>query len=232
MLMAQGKRMLPPSSQILFARSRTHGYHRLILFLTPLLLCGVEIEHPILDRVHTISMLAPIATVWVGIHIALIPLFALMGWSFSLLLENVQGPMAMFSRWGAATWATFSIGYESAIGLTSGIVSSMNAHLSPSLRGIVQHALTAYLYSPIFNDMALFIILIGLGTVVVTFFALWRAGAPRTGTVLFLGSLFFAWAHESPFGPLGNFYFLFAAIVLELTWRVNSKQTPTSSDEE
>ena len=221
MLGVRGKANTSPSSSLhpaLFARYRSQPLKRIVLLLTPLLLCGVEIEHPILDRVHTIRMLAPIAVSWIVIHLALIPLFGLMGWSFALLVEGVQGPLATACRCGAALWATGQIGYESAIGLTSGVVSATASGLSVSMQHTVQTVLTTYLYAPLFNDMALFLILVGLGTVIVTFLTLWRTGAPKGATLLFLGSLCFAWAHESPFGPLGNFGFFAASMLLELTW--------------
>lgn len=169
-------------------------------------------------------MLAPIAPTWIAIHLALIPLFAGMGWAFSLLLKGVQGPLAVLCRWGAGIWALFSVAYESAIGLTSGIVTVNSLAFPLSVRAIVQKALTTYLYSPVFNDMALFLMLTGLGTVLLTVVVLWRAGAPRLGVFLFLGSLLFAWAHESPFGPLGNAFFLLSVVSLELFWLIDKER--------
>src|SRR5450755_1197515 len=61
---------------------------RVVLLGTPAVLVLVELGHPLLDHEHTISMLASINTWWIILHVLLIPLFALMGWAFFLLLQG------------------------------------------------------------------------------------------------------------------------------------------------
>src|SRR5689334_563672 len=94
---------------------------RIVLLGTPVLLGLLEFGHPLLDHMHTISMLAPIVTWWIVLHMLLVPLFALMGWTFFLLLDGVQNNVATLCRYTTVIYIAFSIGYDTAVGLDSGI---------------------------------------------------------------------------------------------------------------
>ncbi len=224
--------------ETVFVRQRRHPLVRIVLFGTPLVLCLAELGHPILDPINTIQMLSPIVIWWIALHIMMGPLFALMGWAVWLILEGVSGPIALISRMAACIFSVFAIGYEFAIGLVSGIVTLNARGFHPDQQQVIQQALSRLLLSPIFDRMAIFIILVGFVTIITAALALVRAGAPRGPILVLLGALFFALAHESPFGPMGNACFLIAAMWLELTWdtvslrKAAQEEQPTPSVQE
>lgn len=207
----------------LLQRKRVHPLRdRAVLFGTPLLLSILLLFHPILDRDHTLSQLAPIAVVWIGIHIVLVPGFGLMIWCFFLLLEGVSGWPARLSRGAALIWGVLSIAYESAVGLVGGLFS-LNESIRTAGRQIVQQALTRYLYSPVFGRSALMIQVSGLIAVLGMIWALYRVGVPRILLpFLLLGGLCIAQGHESPFGPLGYGMFATGAFCIECFWQNTS----------
>src|SRR5690349_1881131 len=94
---------------------------RVALFGTPVVLSLLELGHPLLDHQNPIHMLAPIVTWWIVLHLLLVPLFVLMGWTFFLLLDGIQNPAATLSRYATVVYISFTIGYDMAVGLVSGI---------------------------------------------------------------------------------------------------------------
>lgn len=203
----------------LFARERAHLVRsRLVLFATPLALGFVELGHPVLNVTQTIHQLRPFVVWWIVLHLLLAPLLAGMAWAFFLLLDGVRGPVAWTGRLAACGYALLAIVYEAAVGLVSGVITLDAVSLSPQVQSGIQSAHTRLLLSPLFDRMAICIILLGGVAVAASVLALVRAGAPRWAALLFCGSFCFALAHENPFGPLGNACFLSAALCLELLW--------------
>jgi len=198
---------------------------RVALFGTPVLLSLLELGHPLLDHRNPIHMLAPIVTWWIVLHLLLVPLFALMGWTFFLLLDGVQSPAATLSRYATIVYISFSIGYDTAVGLVSGILAS-NAVALPSLQqGIVQQSLQQlYMYPAIVLS---YYILLGSGIVAIgsAARALGRAGVPAVPVILLLGTILAAYSHAIPFGPLGDACFFLAALWIEFVWRPSSLRT-------
>src|SRR5207302_9258815 len=83
---------------------------RVVLLGTPLILGILELGHPLLDHMNPIRMLAPIVTWWIILHLLLVPLFALMGWTLFLLLEGVQNRAATLCRYATVIYISFTIG--------------------------------------------------------------------------------------------------------------------------
>lgn len=146
------------------------------------------------------------------------PLFALTGWAFFLLLEGVQGRVAAIAKVAACLYAVLAIGYESAVGLGSGIVTDAVLGESLSEQRVIERVLSKVILSGLFDRLAVLISLAGILSIVCSIVALWRAGAPRWALLIFTGSLCFALAHESPLGPLGNFFFFAGSLLLEIFW--------------
>jgi len=65
-------------SRLIAARHHI-GWRSVILLGTAVLLVTLELGHPLLDDMHTISMLTPVVVLWLVFHLLLVPLFALMG---------------------------------------------------------------------------------------------------------------------------------------------------------
>src|SRR6184192_1696748 len=121
---------------------------RVVLLGTPLALCILELGHPLLDHTNPIRMLAPIATWWIILHLLLVPLFALMGWTFFLLLQDVQNRAATLSRYATVVYISFTIGYDTAVGLNSGILVSNAVALPNAQQAVIQQAMHQLFVSP------------------------------------------------------------------------------------
>src|SRR5689334_15319283 len=120
---------------------RQDVFRRIILLGTPLILCLLELGHPLLDHKNPIRMLAPIVTWWITLHLLLIPLFALMGLAFYLLLQDIHNPAATISRWAMAIHVAFAIGYDTAVGLNTGILVSNALSLPNAQQVIIQQVM-------------------------------------------------------------------------------------------
>ncbi|HYL44464.1 MAG TPA: hypothetical protein VEU97_13860 [Ktedonobacteraceae bacterium] len=192
---------------------------RVVLLGTPVLLGILELGHPLLDHMNTIKMLAPIVDWWIILHLLLVPLFALMGWTFFLLLRGIQNGAATLCRYATVIYISFSIGYDTLVGLNSGILASNALTMPNAQRAIVQDAIRQmFMSAPIFLT---YYTLLGSGIVSIcaATWALARAGVPRLPVFVLLGTLLSAYSHATPFGPLGSACFFLAALWIELVWR-------------
>lgn len=215
---------------MLVATRRYIVWRRIILLGTPALLIILELGHPALDRIHTISMLTPIYTWWIVLHILLIPLFALMGWAFFLLVEGIQSRAATLCRYAAVLYTSFSIGFDMVAGLSSGTLVSNALSLPPTQQAIVQEMISQLLNSPAITLSFYLLLLSGIATISLAALALARAGVSRLPVLLLLGTILSAYSHALPLGPLGTACFLEAAIWIEFVWRKAQAGTPIPGD--
>ena len=192
---------------------------RVVLLGTPLLLGALELGHPLLDHMNPIKMLAPIVTWWIILHLLLVPLFTLMGWTLFLLLQGIQNRAATLCRYATVIYISFTIGYDTVVGLNSGILASNALALPNAQQTIVQDAMHQLFTSPAI--ILSYYILFGSGIVSIcaAAWALARAGVPRLPAFVLLGTLLSAYSHATPFGPLGSACFFLAALWIELVWR-------------
>src|SRR5260370_7270819 len=102
---------------------RQDTLRRIVLFGTPVVLILLELGHPLLDHMNPIKMLAPIALWWIVLHVLLIPLFALMGYSLFLLLQGVQSKPATISRVATVLFVAFALRSDPSFGLNSATLS-------------------------------------------------------------------------------------------------------------
>lgn len=215
---------------MLIATRRHVVWRRIILLGTPALLILLELGHPPLDHEHTISMLAPIYIWWIVLHILLIPLFALMGWSFFLLIEGIQNRAATLCRYATVIYMAFSIGYDTVAGLNSGVLVSNALSLPPAQQAVVQEMISRLFTSPAIIISFYLLLLSGIATISLAAWALARAGVPRLPVLLLLGTILSAYSHALPLGPLGTACFLEAAIWIEFAWRKAPVGKPVSRD--
>ena len=198
---------------------RRDTLRRAVLLGTPLLLVVLELGHPLLDHTNPIKMLAPITTWWITLHLLLVPLFALMGWAFYLLLRGIENKAATFCRFATVVYISFTIGYDTLVGLNSGILASNALALPNAQQAIIQGAIQQlFMSAPI---ILTYYILLGSGIVAIcsAALALAQAGVPRLPIFVLLGTLLSAYSHATPFGPLGSACFFLAALWIELVWR-------------
>src|SRR4029450_12364409 len=66
--------------------------------------------------------LAPISTWWTILHVAQIPLFALMGWAVLLLVRDLDGRSARITRVAIAVFIVVYPAFDAAVGVASGVI--------------------------------------------------------------------------------------------------------------
>ena len=211
-------------SSFALASTRQHVWHRWVLFGTPLMLGVLELGHPLLNHEDTIGMLRPIAAWWIVLHLLLVPLFVLMGWTFFLLLRGVENRAATLSRYATVVYVAFSIGYDTMVGLGSGIMVSTALPLPSAQQVIVQQTLRGLYTNP--ATLVSYYILLGSGLVAIgaMLWALAQEGVPLVPLLVLAGTGFSAYSHALPFGPMGSVCFLLAALWIELVWRRSREQ--------
>lgn len=197
---------------------------RLVLLGTPLVFGILELGHPLLDYKNPIHMLAPITTQWIVLHLLFIPLYAFMGWAFYLLLQDIPGRAAIVSRCAIVIYVEFAIGYDTIVGLNSGLLVRNALSLPLVQQRVIQHGMQQLFSDPIIILCNLIIIIAGAVAVFAAAWALFRAGVPRWPIVILLGVLLLIYSHAAPFGPLGNASFFIAALWIELVWRIRPQR--------
>lgn len=201
---------------IMVHEHRANLLRRSILFGTPLMLGLLEIGHPLLDHMHPIKTVAPIASWWIILHVLQIPLFGLMGCAFFLLLQGIHNRAANLSRCAVIIYISFAIGYDTVAGLSTGILVS-NARILPiAQQTVMQYSIRQLLASPAIDFSYLVLIIAGSVSICATAWALFGAGIPLLPLFVLLGSLVTVYSHAVPFGPIGNAFFLLAVLWIEL----------------
>jgi len=165
-----------------------------------------------------VSMLAPITTWWIILHLLLVPLFALMGWAIFLLIENIHSFAATLSRYATIVYISFAIAFDSAVGLTSGILVDNAAARPASEQGVIQHALLEIFSNPAIIMSNFMVTLSGTIAICAAAWSLAHVGVPRLPLIILLGTVLSTYSHALPFGPLGSACFFLAALWIELVW--------------
>jgi hypothetical protein len=204
---------------IMVSPRRQKVLHRVVLLGTPLTLAILELGHPLLDRMNPISMLAPIATWWIVLHVLLVPLFALMGWALFLLIRDVHSPAATISRYATVVFTAFAIEYDSVVGLNAGILASNADTLPKAQQSIILQGIHQLFANPAIVLSGYILVLAGVVSIFAAAWALLQAGVPRLPAFVLLGTVLAAYSHALPFGPLGSTCFFLAALWIELVWR-------------
>lgn len=207
---------------------RQNILRRLVLFGTPIALIPLELGHPLLDHANPIGMLAPIAAWWIVLHILLVPLFALMGYSLFLLLQGIHSTAATISRCATVIFVAFEVGYDTAVGLNSGILVYNATALPAAQQGIIQKALQGLYSNPSIVISYYIFFLAGIIAICSAAWALYHAGVPRLPVIVLLGTLFSAYSHALPYGPIGTTCFLLAVLWIELAWRKSASMESVS----
>src|SRR5260370_22611036 len=198
---------------------RQEVLHRVVLLGTPLILAILELGHPLLDRMNPISMRAPIATWWIALHVLLVPLFALMGWAFFLLIRNLHSRAATISRYATVIFTAFAIEYDSVVGLNAGILASNASNLPKTQQSIVLQGMHQLFANPAIVLSGYILVVAGAVSIFAAAWALLQAGVPRLPAFVLLGTVLAAYSHSLPFGPLGSTWFFLASLWIELLWR-------------
>ena len=126
---------------------------------------------------------------------------------------------ATLSRYATVVYISFSIGYDTAVGLNTGIVVSNAVSLPSAQQGIIQQALHQLFSNPAIVLSYLMLLLAGIVSICAAAWALSHAGVPWLPILVLLGTMVSAYSHATPFGPIGDACFFLAALWIELVWR-------------
>jgi hypothetical protein len=203
-------------------------FRRLVMLGTPLILGLLEVGHPALTPGDNIfETLAPIATWWTALHVAQVPLFALMGLAAFLLVRDLDGSAARISRIAIAIFVVVYPAFDAAVGVASGVMMRNVGSLTADQRAALEQTLQALFWGPVTGLMAVVGSASWLVALVGASLAWRRAGAPVLVVgLLALSGLLLGVSHIRPFGPLACLAFLIAAAWIEFAWiRASSKQS-------
>jgi hypothetical protein len=195
-------------------------FRRLIMLGIPFLLGLLELGHPALVPGDNIfETLSPIATWWTALHVAQVPLFALIGLAVFLLVRDLDGPAARISRMAIAIFVVVYPAFDAAVGVASGVMMRNVGSLTADQRGLVEQILQALFWGPVTGLMALVGSASWLVALVAAALAWRRAGAPALVVgLLALSGLLLGVSHIRPFGPLACLAFLIPAAWIEFAW--------------
>ena len=201
---------------------------RLILIGTPLLTGIPLLFHPRPDPAGTAplatggmdvyALLAPVADLFLAVHVLFAPALVLLGLSVLLLLNGAGGIAAKISRASAFVFVVTYMMYETIIGTANGLLVRGAAALSPGEQAVISEAVNRIIADPILGDgPSILFVIASLSwplAVIAAAFALRRSGKPLVPCILLGLSAIFTF-HASPLGPLGMLLFLLAVIALE-----------------
>lgn len=214
-----GLKVMEDMQTAIVSSRRQEMLRRIILLGTPLVLGILELGHPLLDRTNPIKMLAPISTWWIVLHLLLIPLFALMGYAIFILIRDINSPAATLCRYATVIYIAFAIGYDTLVGLASGVLVSNASTLTNAQQSILLEAMHQFYISPAITLSGYILVISGIVSICAAAWALYHAGVPLLPVIVLLGTVLTAYSHALPFGPLGSACFFVAALWIELVWR-------------
>lgn len=191
----------------------------LVLLGTPIALGAVLAVHPHGGE-NLYESLAPVADQWFYVHVALLPLFGLLGVSVYLLLSEYTGRVATIGRIGVAVYLVTYLAFEAIAGLATGLLVRSGQGLSSEQQAGVAAALEATATDPLVAALAL------IGSVGITVSAvalgvlLRRSGAPLVPVLLLAGIPLIVVGHGGGYADvLGAAMVTLGVGWLEFGWR-------------
>jgi hypothetical protein len=177
---------------------------RALVLGPPLVLGLLELGHPgVTPSTPIVATLAPITTWWIVLHVAQVPLFALLGLAAMRLVRDLDGRAARISARALAVFIVAYPAFDAAVGVGSGVMLSGLGPLSADGMAAIEPALRALFWGPVTGLMAI----VAAGAWVIALVAAawaWRAaGAPWVVVALLaLSGLVLGFSHTRPFGPI------------------------------
>jgi hypothetical protein len=201
--------------------NRSQLLRRLVLLGTPLPLIAVGIVHPRLDGLN--ASLAQ-ADFYFALHLALIPLFALIGLAGALLTTGLYGRAAAISRAAMAIFVTLYAAYVTLDGVAVGMILHAMRDLPADQQAGMYQFVDAAWASRLGIATQLLVAFGGTLTWIVGILAavvaLARAGASREPLMLLtLAGLFLVGDHSTVLGSIAFGCFFLAAAWLEFAPR-------------
>jgi hypothetical protein len=187
---------------------------RIVLFGAPFLLGLLELGHlPLAPGQNIVQSLTPIAPWWTALHVAQIPLFALLGWGAFMLAADLPGRSGSVARSAAVVFSVLYPAFDAAVGVSSGVLL---VNIGAGSAAILEPGFQALFWGPVTGSLALIASASWLVTMVSTAIGYRATGASTLIWILLgLSGLLLGVAHIPPFGPLGCLAFLTAAALIE-----------------
>ncbi len=193
----------------------------IIVVSVPVLLGILEMGHPPVSPGTPIyETIAPIVKWWIVLHVLQLVLVALLAGCVVLLTIKLRGYAVNVVRWSMAVFAVLYPAFDSAVGISSGVIVASAGPLSPDAQNALEAAFQVLFFGPITGTMymiavvAWFIGLIATAVVVRAHGAHWVAVS-----LLIASALSFSISHVRPFGPVGCFCFAIGAAISQLSAR-------------
>ena len=195
---------------------------QLVIIFSPLTLGILEIWHPSgsPDK-SAFDAIAPLVDWWLVLHLLQVPLFGLVGVGVLLMVGNLRGGAATISRIGILFFMLFYTALDAITGIASGVLIRSARNLPPEVKLFVSKQVNLFFFDPIIGGGTLSLIgILGAGGwfvgLTAAAIALSQVGVDRLSVIfLILAAILFGLSHTPPTGPLGLFFFFFAATRIE-----------------
>ena len=197
---------------------------QLFIICAPLALGILEIWHPVGEPGQTaFEAISPQVDWWLKIHLLQLPLFGLIALAVILLVSNLQGRAAIFSRIGIAFFIVFYTALDSITGIASGLLIRSAQELPSEVQAFVAKQVDLFFFDPIVGGSTLSLVgglgalgwLVGVSSAAI---ALRQVGISRLPAVLLIFSgVFFGLSHTPPTGPLGMGCFFLAVVLIGIS---------------
>jgi hypothetical protein len=183
--------------------------------------------HPAVDRNDVYGDLRDDAATYLIVHVGTLIFIGLMGVALFMLVRDVPGKAARFSRLGIGPFVLLYGAWEAVIGLAIGALVQHANDAPAGQRPAVSDAIQSLGSNVIVGDPGIVGTLGALAwiaAVIAAAVAIRGAGAPMPATVL-LGLSLIVVSHPPPIGPVGLACFAGAVVALYRTQRVLARGT-------
>lgn len=193
---------------------------RIVMLGTPALFVIVSLLHPVLRAPRIMEDLQLRHGVWMGVHVAQLFLFGLLGLTLWFLLEGLHGKAATLSRLALIPFLVFYTAFDSLAGVGTGLLARKAEAIAGPER-VIAVSLVQQFWDALLDPESptMYVYLLGnlswLVAVIAAAVALRGAGASRAAVALLvLAGLLFGFDHHFPTGTAGMLCLLSAIVII------------------
>ncbi|QVQ53008.1 hypothetical protein J4H86_04155 [Spiractinospora alimapuensis] len=212
-------------------------FRRFVTVAAPLVLAIVLVAHPRGESHHHTMMDNPL--LWLGLHVALLPLFGLLTLSVMALTRGLAGAAAVASRAFAGIFVVSYTAMDAVAGVASGVLAVRAQDLAPNEQRLVAEQVNAFttdFTAPLDGaggPVTLITMAGGVSwglAVVLAAVALRRGGHASTGAFILMlaGAPFFV--HDAPIAPVALGALALGAALVHRRAIANSAQSAAEVD--
>src|SRR5262245_59791530 len=199
---------------------------RTFLIAAPLVWAVVLLFHPVHDPGDVYGSLRDQTTAWLTVHIATLPLIALLGAALYMLVRDLPGTAARVARLAIVPFVLFYGAAEAILGIATGVRVQQAVDASAGLRATSAEAAQALWDNPILAEL-----LPGVGAAAwvtaatAAAIAYRRTNAPFAVSALQALSTLVA-LHAPPIGPFALVCFAAAVVILARRQTATGVESP------